>query len=201
MQWLKGNWHRLLAHAGALLPLLWLALIYLQNPQSFTFNRTFMLRTGSAGLILLVASLACTPMSRLLHWPRLTQVRRTLGLYAVLHISLHLGVYAVAESFLDFALIWRDLGERRAMSVGLAAFLLLIPLALTSTKGWQRRLGRNWKTLHRLAYVAGPLSALHFLLLDRDFITEPAIYAGVITALLALRLPLGGWLARPGRVR
>jgi sulfoxide reductase heme-binding subunit YedZ len=199
VRWLSENWLRLLAHAGALLPLAWLALVYLQNPQSFTFNRTFMLRTGSAGLILLVASLACTPLSRLLRWPRLTQIRRTLGLYAVLHISLHLGVYAVAENFLDFALIWRDLGERRAMSVGLAAFLLLIPLAFTSTKGWQRRLGRNWKTLHRLVYVAAPLSALHFLLLDRDFITEAAIYAAIVAGLLALRLPAARWAARPGR--
>jgi sulfoxide reductase heme-binding subunit YedZ len=155
-----------------------------------------MLRTGSAGLILLVASLACTPASRLLRWPRVVQVRRALGLYAFLHIALHLFAYAVWENGLDLELMWRDLGERRAMSVGLAAFLALIPLAMTSTQGWQRRLGKNWKTLHRLVYPAALLSVLHFFLLDRDFITEPAIYAVIVGVLLALRLPLMRWVLR-----
>jgi sulfoxide reductase heme-binding subunit YedZ len=187
MRWLSENWHRVLAHAVALFPLAWLALDYLGNPQSFTFTRTLMLRTGTAGLILLLTSLACTPASRLFNWPKAVQVRRALGLYAFLHISLHLFAYAVWENGLDFELMLRDLGERRAMSVGLAAFAALIPLALTSTRGWQRRLGKKWKALHRLVYLAAPLSALHFLLLDRDFIAEPAIYAVIVGTLLALR--------------
>jgi len=196
MRWLSENWHRVLAHAGALSPLLWLTLDYLRDSQSYTFNRTFMLRTGSAGLILLVASLACTPAGRLFNWSRPTQVRRALGLYAFLHVALHLFAYAVWENGLDLELIWRDLGERRAMSVGLAAFLVLIPLALTSTRGWQRRLGRHWKTLHRLVYFAAPLSVLHFLWLDRDFIAEPVIYAVVVVVLLTLRLPWRRWVFR-----
>jgi sulfoxide reductase heme-binding subunit YedZ len=195
-RWLSGNWHRIVAHAAALFPLAWLAFDYLSNPGSFTFNRTFMLRTGSAGLVLLVASLACTPASRLLRWPRAVQIRRTLGLYAVLHIGLHIYVYAVRENALDWLLIWRDLGERQAMSIGLVAFLLLLPLAATSTNGWQRRLGRNWKALHRIVYVAVPLAVLHFLMLDRDFIAEPAIYGVLVLALLAWRLPWTRWLAR-----
>ncbi|MGH2523281.1 MAG: sulfite oxidase heme-binding subunit YedZ [Anaerolineales bacterium] len=196
MRWLSENWHRVLAHAAALFPLLWLALDYLSNPESYTFNRTFMLHTGSAGLILLVGSLACTPASRLFNWPRAVQIRRALGLYAFLHISLHLVAYAVWENGLDLELIWRDLGERRAMSVGLVAFLALIPLALTSTQGWQRRLGKRWKTLHRLVYLAAILSVLHFFWLDRDFITEPVIYAVIVGALLALRLPWRRWALR-----
>jgi len=196
MRWLSENWYRVLAHAGALFPLAWLALDYLSDLESYTFNRTFMLRTGSAGLLLLVASLACTPASRLFNWPWAAQVRRTLGLYAFLHISLHLCAYAVWENALDLELMWRDLNERRAMSVGLAAFVVLIPLALTSTRGWQKRLGKHWKTLHRLVYLAAPLSVLHFLWLDRDFITEPVIYAIVVGVLLAFRLPLMRWVFR-----
>jgi sulfoxide reductase heme-binding subunit YedZ len=189
MRWLSENWHRVLAHAGGLFPLLWLALDYAAGNQSFTFNRTAILRTGSAGLILLVASLACTPISWLFRWPRAVQVRRALGLYAFLHISLHLLTYALLENGLDLELVWRDLGERRAMSIGLAAFVALIPLALTSTRGWQRRLGKNWKALHRLVYLAALLSVLHYLWLDRDFITEPVIYGVIVGVLLALRLP------------
>jgi sulfoxide reductase heme-binding subunit YedZ len=193
-RWLSENWHRILAHAAALFPLLWLALEYLSNPESFTFTRTFMLRTGSAAIVLLLASLACTPVSWLLHWPRLVQVRRTLGLYSFLHASLHLLAYAVWENGLDFVLMLRDLGERRAMSIGLVAFLVLIPLALTSTQGWQRRLGRHWKTLHRLVYLAAPLSVLHFFWLDRDFVILPLIYGLIVALLLALRLPWRRWL-------
>ena len=89
----------------------------------------------------------------------------------------------------DFELIWRDLGERRAMSIGLIAFVILIPLALTLTEGWQRRLGKSWKTFHRLVYLAAFLSVLHFLLLDRDFIAEPLIYAIIVGLLLGMRLP------------
>jgi len=196
MRWLSANWHRILSHTGALFPLLWLALDYLSDPQSYTFNRTFMLRTGSAGLILLMASLACTPARRLLNWPRAVQVRRTLGLYAFLQIALHLFAYAVWESGFDLALVWRDLGERQAMSVGLVAFLALIPLAITSTRGWQKRLGKNWKRLHRLVYLAAALSVLHFLWLDRDFIAEPMFYAVVVGVLLALRLPMMRWVFR-----
>lgn len=159
-----------------------------------------MLRTGSTGLILLAASLACTPVSWSLHWPRAVQVRRTLGLYSFLHVSLHLLAYAIWENFLDVQLMLRDLGERRAMSIGLAAFLLLIPLALTSTQGWQKRLGRRWKTLHRLVYIAAPLSVLHFFLLDRDFLAWPLIYAAVIALLLALRLPWRRRVLRRGMI-
>ena len=102
---------------------------------------------------------------------------------------LHLLTYATLASQFDFELIWRDLRERRAMSVGLIAFGLLIPLAITSTRSWQRRLGKQWRALHRLVYLATPLSVLHFLWLDRDFITEPLVYAGIVGMLLVLRLP------------
>ena len=196
MRWLSENWHRVLVHGGALFPLLWLAFDFLSDTQSYTFNRSFMLRTGSMGLILLMASLACTPASWLFNWPRAVQIRRTLGLYAFLHIALHLFAYAVWENGLDFELMLRDLGERRAMSIGLTAFVVLIPLAITSTRGWQRRLGKHWKTLHRLVYLAALLSVLHFLWLDRDFITEPMIYAIVVSVLLTLRLPLIRWVFR-----
>jgi len=151
---------------------------------------TVMLRTGSAGLLLLVASFACTPISRLFSWQRPIQIRRALGLYGFLYTVLHIWNYAVWENGLDWELIARDLEERRAMAVGLLALLCLIPLAATSTRGWQRRLGKRWRKLHRLVYVAVPLSVWHYLWLERDIITVPVIYAGVVAALLALRVPV-----------
>jgi sulfoxide reductase heme-binding subunit YedZ len=187
--WLQDNWHRVLAHAAGLFTLAWLAVDYAIEGDSFTFNRTLMLRTGSAAMALLAASFACTPISRLLGWQRPVQVRRALGLYGFFYALLHVWNYAVLENALDPALILRDLQERPAMGVGLLALLALIPLAATSTRGWQQRLGKHWRTLHRLVYVAVPLSVGHYLWLDRDIIIVPIIYAVLVGVLLLLRLP------------
>lgn len=186
---MRDHWHRALAHAAGLLPLAVLALDQLRGNLAADPNRYLTLRSGSAGLLLLVASLACTPLNTVLGWRGAVQIRRPLGLYAFFYITLHLLAYAALDGFFDPELIWRDLGERRSMLVGLLAFLALMPLALTSTGGWQRRLGKRWRVLHRLVYIAAPLSVLHFLWLDRDFIREPLIYAAIIGLLLALRLP------------
>jgi sulfoxide reductase heme-binding subunit YedZ len=189
LRWIRSNWHRVLAHALALAPLLVLAIDNLRGELEADPYRYLTLHSGSAGLLLLLACLACTPLNTLLGWRQAIQIRRALGLYAFLYAGLHLLCYAAFDSLFDLELIVRDLGERRSMSVGLLAFALLVPLALTSTIGWQRRLGRRWRMLHRLIYVAAPLSVLHFLWLDRDFIRAPLIYALVVGVLLALRLP------------
>ncbi len=184
---LQHNGHRALVHLAALTPLAWFALDALQD-SSFDWGRELMLRTGSIGLMLLVASFACTPLNALFGWRQFLQVRRALGLYAFLYITLHLLTYTLYDSGFDLEIVVRDLSERRAMSVGLVAFLALIPLALTSTRGWQRRLGKNWRTLHKLVYLAVPLSVLHFLWLDRDWIELPLVYAALVGALFVLRL-------------
>lgn len=97
-------------------------------------------------------------------------------------------VYLLGLAPLDVNLILRDLEERQAMLIGFAAFVLLIPLTATSTAGWQRRLGKRWRTLHRLVYVAVILSVWHYLWLDRDSLTAPILYALIVGGLLALRL-------------
>jgi sulfoxide reductase heme-binding subunit YedZ len=176
------------AHTAGILPLAALALNYLQDYLADPI-RYLMLRTGSIGLILLVASFACTPLSTLLGWRQAVQIRRPLGVYSFIYITLHLLIYAAWENGWEFELIVRDLGEREAMFIGLAAFALLIPLALTSTHGWQRRLGKGWRRLHRLVYIAVPLAALHFYWLDRDIKDLPLAFGAVIVVLLILRLP------------
>jgi sulfoxide reductase heme-binding subunit YedZ len=189
VRWIRQNWRRVVVHAAGSAPLVVLAANYLSGALANPI-RYLILRTGTAGLILLVASLACTPVRKLFGWQGAIQIRRALGLYSFMYITLHLAVYAIWENGLDFNLIWRDLSERRAMTIGLAAFALLLPLALTSTRGWQRRLGKRWRTLHRLIYLATPLSVWHYLWLDRDIITLPLFYAALVGILLALRLPL-----------
>lgn len=186
--WLRRNWLWLLTHLLALTPLLLLLINYLRADLTFDPIRYVMLRTGEVGLILLVLALACTPVNILLGWRQAVQIRRPLGVYGFLYVTLHLLVYAVWENELDLRLIGRDLGERRAMSVGLIAFAALLPLAITSTHSWQRRLGARWRALHRLVYLATPLSVLHFYWLDRDFKGEPLTYAALVALLLVVRL-------------
>ena len=183
-------WLRRLVHVIALLLLAWMIGDFLRNLESYAANRTLMLRSGAVGLLLLVASFTCTPLSWLCRWPRVVQVRRALGLYGFLFISIHLVVYAWLDNAFMLALMVRDLGERRAMSVGLLAFALLIPLVITSTTGWERRLGKRWRMLHRLVYLALPLSVLHYLWLERDFHRAAWLYAAIVALLLLFRLPV-----------
>jgi len=152
-------------------------------------ERFLMLRSGLFGLIFLLASFAITPLVRLAKWGWAASLRRPLALYGFAFIVLHLYCYAVLENALNWELIGRDLAERPAMSAGVIAFLLLVPLVVTSTQGWQRRLGRRWKPLHRLIYVALPLSVLHFYWLERDLKSGPLFFAALVGLLLLLRVP------------
>lgn len=180
---------RTLAHAAGLAPLGWLALRALRDDLPVLLNRYLMLRSGLLALAFLVAAFACTPVRVVFGWRGATVARRPLGLYAFAYAAAHLVVYAQFENGLDPRLVWRDLGERPAMAVGLAALALLVPLALTSTTGWQRRLGPGWRTLHRLIYLAVPFAVFHYLGLDRDDRRAPLLYALGVAALLTLRLP------------
>jgi len=116
-------------------------------------------------------------------------MRRSLGVYGFCYIVFHIFFYAWLSNGFNWALILRDLFERRAMGIGLLAFVLLIPLAWTSTNGWQKRLGKRWKSLHRLVYVAVPLGVLHYFLLDRDIKDWVIAYAALVGILFTMRLP------------
>jgi methionine sulfoxide reductase heme-binding subunit len=176
------------AHAAGLAALVWMTVDFALHSGDYAANRLLMLRSGAFGLILLVASFACSPLARLTGVADIVRMRRALGLYAFGFAALHLLVYLWLDNDFALALVLRDLDERRAMAIGLAAFALLIPLAMTSTKGWQRRLGRRWRSLHRLIYVALPLSIWHYFWLDRDFIAAPLTAAFGVAILFVLRL-------------
>jgi sulfoxide reductase heme-binding subunit YedZ len=169
--------------------LAWTAYEYFTDTLPIVLDRHLVIRFGAAGLAFLVASFSITPISILTGSTNLKPIRRPLGVYGFCYITLHLLAYAWLSNYLDWTLILRDLGERRAMSVGLLAFALLIPLALTSTSGWQKRLGRRWKILHRLVYFAVPLSLLHYFWLERDIRDWVYAYALGVVLLFAIRLP------------
>jgi sulfoxide reductase heme-binding subunit YedZ len=187
MRWLGQNWTHSV-HPAALGPLA--LLIYDAASNHLTANpiQAATQRTGLTALVLLVLCLACTPLT-MLGWKRAGRLRRPLGLYAFLYATLHMLLFFVVDYGLNWDLIVQAVTEKRYALAGLAAFLLLTPLALTSTKGWQRRLGKRWKRLHRLIYVAALLVVLHFVWLVKSDLREPLLYGAVVVALLALRLP------------
>ena len=189
MRRLRLNWYRLLVHLIALAPLGWLAVRAARDDLPVLINRYLMLRSGVIALVLLIAALACTPARILFGWRWIATVRRPLGLYAFAYAVAHVVVYAQFENALDWRLIWRDLGERPSMAIGFVGLIALVPLALTSTNGWQRRLGTRWRVLHRLVYLAVPLAVAHYYWLDRDDRRSPLLYAALVAALLLIRLP------------
>ena len=182
-------WRTILVHVIASLPLALTAYEYITGSLPIVLDRHLVIRFGAVGLAFLVASFSITPIGILTGRANLIPIRRPLGVYGFFYIALHLLAYAWLSNGFDWPLILRDLGERRAMSIGLLAFALLIPLALTSTNGWQKRLGRRWKALHRLVYFAVPLSVLHYFWLERDIKDWVIVYGAFVALLFVIRLP------------
>lgn len=142
-------------------------------------------------LVLLATSLAMAPLQRVTRWSGWVALKRPLGLWAFAYGCLHLLVYTGLDQGFRPAELARDIAKRPFILVGMATWLTLLPLALTSTKGWQRRLGRNWKRLHRLAYLAALLGVLHFAWKAKVGFRDPRVLllAGPVAALLLLRIP------------
>ena len=186
---LKTRWLQTLTHIVALLPLAWLLWAYWQGLFIIDPVKEITSRTGKTTLILLILSLACTPVHAIFGLRQALRLRRPLGLYASMYAGLHFLIFVGLDYGFDLDLIRRDILDQRYVLVGFAAGLLLLLLALTSTRGWQKRLGKNWKRLHRLAYLAGILAIVHFMWLVKD-IREPLRYGIVVAMLLILRIPV-----------
>ncbi|HEU5098705.1 MAG TPA: protein-methionine-sulfoxide reductase heme-binding subunit MsrQ [Roseiflexaceae bacterium] len=189
MRLLKRHWLRIIVHIACWVPLALLIWDGLHNHLTANPIQEITHRTGKTGLILLVLSLLCTPANTVLGIKQALPLRRPLGLYAFFYICLHLLIFAVLDYGLDWQLIQQAIVEKRYVLVGFAAFLLLVPLAITSTKGWQRRMGKRWKRLHQLVYLVAPLAVIHFVWLVKADIREPLLYGAAVAALLLLRIP------------
>lgn len=189
MKTLKANWLKILTHIGSLLPLALLIWAYWQNQLTVNPIQEITFRTGKTAINLLVLSLAVTPVYIIFGFRQVIPLRKLLGLYAFLYVALHFLVFVWLDYGLNLQLIWEAIFEKRYALVGFAAFLILIPLAITSTKGWMKRLGKNWKRLHRFVYLVALLAVVHYIWLVKADIREPLIYGGVVITLLVLRLP------------
>ncbi len=144
--------------------------------------------TGDWSLRFLLAALAVTPLRRLFGWGFLAPHRRTLGLFAFFYVCLHLGTYVGLDLFFDWSAIAEDIIKRPYITAGFTGFLCMLPLAITSTRGWQRRLGRRWVQLHRLAYVAGIAGTAHYLWLTKADLLSPLVYTVILATLFGTRL-------------
>jgi len=178
---------QIVAHIAALIPLVLLLWDLWQGNLGPDVIREATLRTGKAALVLLIASLACTPVNILFGYKPVLKLRRPLGLYSFMYASIHFAIFIGVDYFFNIELIWEALFEKRFALVGLATGTILLALAITSTLGWQRRLKKNWKRLHRFVYLAGMLAVLHFIWLVKQGVWEPYVWAGVVLLLLALR--------------
>jgi sulfoxide reductase heme-binding subunit YedZ len=184
---------------AALVPAVWLAVGLYRGQLGANPAETLQLETGIWALRFLLASLAITPLRRLTGWNWTIQYRRMLGLFAFFYATLHLLTYVVLDRFFELSGIGEDIIKRPYITAGMVAFVLMIPLALTSTKGWIRRLGRKWQLLHRLVYLSAAAACLHFLWKVKVMIGEPVYYAGILAVLLGFRVV---WRLRQGsRVR
>ncbi|MFO7541945.1 MAG: protein-methionine-sulfoxide reductase heme-binding subunit MsrQ [Thiobacillus sp.] len=157
--------------------------------------------TGTWTLVGLLVTLSVTPLRRLTGRAELIRFRRMLGLFTFFYAGLHFATYVWLDQFFDPAAIARDIVKRPFITVGFTAFVLLTPLAATSTHTMMRRLGRRWQQLHRLVYLIALLGVIHFLWLVKKDLTEPLIYGGVLALLLALRLPWSVGVLQAARSR
>jgi sulfoxide reductase heme-binding subunit YedZ len=142
---------------------------------------------GKTALNLLLLTLAVTPVRELTRQPQLLRLRRMLGLFAFFYVVLHFTIYVVLDLELNFATLGADIAKRPYITIGFGALLLLVPLAVTSTNGMMRRLGRRWQSLHRLVYLIAILGVWHFYWQVKRDVREPLIYAAILAALLGYR--------------
>jgi methionine sulfoxide reductase heme-binding subunit len=182
---------RLLAHSACALPLVYLILQIAEvaglrlgpNPQLYIRDVL-----GEWGLRLLLVTLAMTPLRWLTGKPWPVQFRRLLGLWSFTYLTLHFVTYFFLDRSLDLPVIIEDIAKRPYITIGFAAFLLMIPLAVTSTAGWRQQLGTRWLSLHRLVYLVAILGCWHFYWLVKKDVREPLVYCALLALLLGFRV-------------
>lgn len=185
----RRRWLKLAVGAAALAPATTVIVRFLTGGLGANPIAEAMNQLGIWSLILLLASLACTPLKLIFGWTWPLVVRRMLGLCAFATVCLHFLTYLVLDQFFDIAAIIEDIVKRPFITVGFLAFVLLIPLAVTSTDAMVKRLGfPRWKRLHRLVYLATTAGIVHFIWRVKADLVEPLIYAGVLALLLGIRV-------------
>jgi sulfoxide reductase heme-binding subunit YedZ len=185
----RQAWLKPAVFVAALVPLLWLVSRGVRGTLGPDPVAEVLNRLGLYAISLLFCTLACTPLQIVLGWKWPLRVRRMLGLFAFFYATLHFSTYLFVDQGLDITSIGKDIAKRRFVTVGFAGWCLLLPLAITSTQGWVRRLGfRRWKALHRLVYAAGALACIHFIWRFKTALLQPVTFTAVLAVLLGIRL-------------
>lgn len=177
-----------------LVPAIWLTWGFFQDRLGANPFEVLTRETGLWTLRLLLLTLLVRPLAEQLKRPWILRFRRMVGLYSFFYAILHMLTYLWFDQFFDWQEIGVDIAKRPYITIGMLAFTLLIPLAVTSTRGMMRQLGKRWQKLHRLIYLIAPLGVVHFLLLVKADIREPLIYGFLLVLLLGYRLR--GWQRR-----
>jgi len=164
------------AHIACWFPLIYL--IYAVNNRLLGADpqEEMLHQLGLWTLIYLLIGLSITPLNRIFKFPILIKYRRMMGLYAVFYLTLHITIFFIFFLESSFSYLWEEIVERPYITVGMLATLLLVPLAVTSTKKMQRRLGRNWKKLHKLVYLIATLGIIHFIWQSKSDLNQPLLY-------------------------
>jgi methionine sulfoxide reductase heme-binding subunit len=183
------RFYKILIAVNALIPLSLLAYDGWRGQLGANPIEFFLRTTGVLTLSFLIVTLAVTPLRKMFGWNSLIKFRRMLGLFAFFYGTLHLLTYSVFDRSLSLSAIVGDVAQRPFIAIGMAAFLMLIPLAVTSTNGWVKRLGgKKWMRLHKLTYVAAILGVIHFWMIVKSDIFYPALFGVVLAGLLVYRL-------------
>ena len=192
---LTSKWTKVFVFAACLVPLALLVWRGLNNNLTADPIAYVTHKTGDWTLRFLVITLAITPLRKILHLPQLIRFRRMMGLFAFFYVSLHFTTWIWLDKNFIWAELWKDVLKRPFITVGFTGFVLLIPLAITSTAGWIRRLGgKRWQLLHRLVYLTAVLGVIHYYWLVKSDVRLPLFYGFLVAILLAWRF--GDWLIR-----
>ena len=184
---LKDN-IKAIVFVGCLIPLLLIAWDTVNHQLGSKPIETIMQRTGDWTLRFLLITLAITPVKKLYGWSRPIRYRRMLGLFVFFYACMHLSIYVALDQTFHLYELVKDIVKRPFIMLGFVAFLLSIPLAITSTNKMKKRLGKRWKTLHQLIYLVGLLGVLHYMWLAKKDITQALLYASIFLVLMAVRV-------------
>jgi methionine sulfoxide reductase heme-binding subunit len=185
---LRRAWVKIVVFVLCLVPAIYLGWCFYQ--QDLTANPLEYIThfTGDWALRLIVVTLAVTPLRKVLGLPDLIRFRRMIGLFAFFYASLHFLAYLWLDRLFDFQDLAKDIAKRPFITIGFVSFVLMLPLAITSTKGWIRRLsGRRWQMLHRLVYFAAIAAVIHYYWLVKSDVRQPLLYATLVGVLLLFR--------------
>jgi methionine sulfoxide reductase heme-binding subunit len=196
---LTSKWTKVVVFAACVAPVAWLVWRGLHSDLTADPIAFITHTTGDWTLRFLVVTLAITPLRKILQLPQLIRFRRMLGLFAFFYVCLHFTTWIWLDHGFAWPELWKDVLKRPFITVGFTGFLLLIPLAITSTAGWIRRLGgKRWQMLHRLVYATATLGVVHYYWLVKSDVRKPVFYGSVVAVLLVWRIAT--WLiGRRGR--